>query len=86
MVEGALAEYRIAKVIPDAEYLQAAWRSAKAHAEIAKAVEEANKRAKRWGSEAAPDGLVERVRDLLEHHPEMSWDAALREIVREPGR
>ena len=48
LVEGALAEHGIAKVIPDAEHLQAAWRVAKAHAEIAEAVEEANKRAERW--------------------------------------
>ena len=68
-VESALAAHGIAKVIPDAEHLEVAWRVAKAHAEIAEAVEEANKRAKRWEAEAAPDDLVERVRDLLQHQP-----------------
>jgi hypothetical protein len=81
MVEGALAEYGIAKVIPDAEHLQAAWRSAKAHAEIAKAVEEANKRAESWRDAKAPDDLADRIRDLLEWHPKMSWDAALQQIT-----
>ena len=51
LVESALAEHGIAKVIPDAEDLAAAWRSAKAHAEIAEAVEKANKRAERWQDE-----------------------------------
>jgi hypothetical protein len=81
MVEGALAEHGIAKVIPDAEHLEAAWRAANAHAEIAEAVEEANRRAERWQAERAPDDLVERVRGLLKQHPEMSWDVALREIT-----
>ena len=83
LVEGALAEHGIAKVIPDAEHLEAAWRAAKAHAEIAEAVDQANKRAERWKDELAPDDLLEQVRDLLEQHPEMSWDAALREIAEE---
>jgi hypothetical protein len=70
-------------VIPDAEHLQVAWRAAQAHAEIAEAVDRANKRAERWKDELAPDDLLEQVRDLLEQHPEMSWDAALREIAEE---
>ena len=52
LVEGALAEHGIGKVIPDAEHLEAAWRAAKAHAEIAEAVEKANKRAERWRGRA----------------------------------
>jgi hypothetical protein len=81
LVEGALAEHGITKMIPDAEHLQAAWRAAKAHAEIAEAVAEANRRAKRWQDEIAPEDLEERVREFLELNPEMSWDAALRAIV-----
>jgi hypothetical protein len=68
-------------MIPDAEHLQAAWRAAKAHAEIAEAVAEANRRAERWQDEIAPEDLEERVREFLELNPEMSWDAALRAIV-----
>jgi hypothetical protein len=85
LVEGALAEHGITKVVPDAEHLEAAWRAAKAHAEIEEAVEEANKRAERWQAEPAPDDLADQVRGLLERHPEMSWDAALREISEEPA-
>jgi hypothetical protein len=85
MVEGALAEHGIAKVIPDAEHLAAAWRAAKAHAEIAVAVEEANKRATRWQAATAPDDLVGQVKEILEQHPEMSWDAALRRIAEDPA-
>jgi hypothetical protein len=81
LVEGALTEHGIAKVIPHAEHLEAAWRAAKAHAEIADAVAEANKRAERWKDELAPDDLLDEVRNLLEQHPEMSWDAALRQIA-----
>jgi hypothetical protein len=81
LVEGVLAEYGIAKVIPDTDHLEAAWRAAKAHAEIAEAVAQANKRAERWQAEHAPDDLEERVRDLLELNPEVSWDAALRRIA-----
>ena len=81
LVEVALAEHGIAKVIPDAEHLQAAWRAAKAHAEIAEAVEKANKQAERWRDEPAPDGLADRVRDLLQRQPTMSWDAALRQVA-----
>ena len=54
LVEGALAEHGIGKVIPDAKDLAAAWRAAKAHAEIAAAVEEANKRAERWRKSTRP--------------------------------
>jgi hypothetical protein len=83
LVERALAEHGIAKVIPDAEHLEAAWRAAKAHAEIAEAVEEANKRAERWQAESVPGDLEERIREILEINPEMSWDAALRKITEE---
>ena len=86
LVEGALAEHGIAKVIPDSEALEAAWRSAKAHAEIAEAVEQANRRAERWQAEPVPEGLVDRVRELLKRHPAKSWDAVLREIVEAPAR
>ena len=81
LVEGALGEHGIAKVIPDTEHLQAAWRAAKAHAEIAEAVQKANKQAERWRDEPAPDGLADRVRDLLQRQPTMSWDAALRQVT-----
>ena len=29
-----------------------------------------------------PDGLVERVRSMLDEHPETAWDAAVAEIAK----
>ena len=81
LVETALDEHGIQKVIPDADSLAVAWRSPKAYAEIAETVEEANKRAERWREADAPDDLADRVRDLLERQPTRSWDDALRRIA-----
>jgi hypothetical protein len=81
LIEDAFVEHGVAKVVPGGDDLTAAWRSAKAHAEIAKAVEDANEAAERWQNEPAPDDLEDRIRELLELNPEMSWDAALREII-----
>jgi hypothetical protein len=66
---------------PEGRSLAAAWRAAKARAEIARAVDKANERAKRWRKARAPEGLAEQVRALLDKHPAMAWDAALRRIV-----
>ena len=60
MVETSLTEHGVQKIVPDANDLAAAWRSAKAHAEIAEAVEKANEHAQRWQDEPAPDDLTER--------------------------
>jgi Topoisomerase 6 subunit A/Spo11, Toprim domain len=81
LVETALTEHGIEKLVPDDDDLVAAWRSAMAHAEITKAVAAANEQAERWRDEPAPDDLEDRIRELLELNPEMSWDTTLREIV-----
>jgi hypothetical protein len=81
LIETSFAEHGVAKVIPEAEDLQAAWRSAMAHGEIAKAVDAANETAKRWRDEPAPDDLEDQVRALLEDEPEIAWDEALRRIA-----
>jgi hypothetical protein len=81
LVTAALAEYGVGKVIPGEGDLAAAWRAAKARAEIAEAVKKANKQAERWQKEPAPDDLADRVRDLLQRQPTMSWDAALRQVA-----
>jgi hypothetical protein len=60
-----------------------AWRAAKAHAEIAKAVDQANRRAERWRDVDAPDDLAAPVCGLLEQHPSMSWDLALRRLAED---
>ena len=82
MVEGALVEHGIEKVVPDAEDLTAAWRGVQAHGEIVTAVREASTRAaQRWGEAEAPADLAARIRSLLEQDPALSWDAALRQLV-----
>jgi hypothetical protein len=86
LVETALAEHDIGKVIPDTEALAAAWRSAKAHAEIAKAVAKANRKATRWQKAKAPDDLTDQIARRLEDDPLASWDEALlRCIAGEEG-
>jgi hypothetical protein len=84
LVEGALAEHGIVKVIPKTEDLAAAWRAAKAHAEIVKVLEKANRRAaKRWQKAPTPDDLGNQVRKLIKAEPILSWDAALLRIIAE---
>ena len=78
LVEGALAEHGIEKVIPKSEDLAAAWRSAMAHAEIVRAVETANAKAEHWQDEPAPSDLADQIREMLEDDPDLSWDEALR--------
>ena len=80
LVEAALAEHGVMKVIPVANDLAVAWRSAMAHAEITKAVETANEKAGRWQDEPAPDGLADQIREMVEDDPTMSWDEALRQL------
>ena len=71
-------------MIPNTEDLAAAWRAAKAHAEIAKVLERANRRAaKRWQNAPTPDDLDDQVRQLIKAQPTLSWDAALLRIIAE---
>ena len=81
LVESALTEHGVEKVIPAADDLTAAWRSARAHAEVREAIERANRKAQRWAKADAPADLADQVRTLLEEDPNMPWDAALRQIV-----
>ena len=82
LVETVFAEHGVAKIVPGGEDLTAAWRAAKAHAEVAVAVDMANRRAaKRWQKASAPEDLEDRVRDQLEADPELAWDDALRRIA-----
>jgi hypothetical protein len=85
LVEDELTEYGIEKVVPDSASLTAAWRSAKAHAEIEAAVEAANEAAAHWLEETAPADLDERIREHLKRHPLGSWDSAMREIISRDG-
>ena len=82
MVENALTEHGIEKVVPAADDLTAAWRSAQAHAEIVQVIERANETAaKRWQDAELPADLADRIKVALEGDPSLSWDAALRQII-----
>ena len=82
MVESALTEHGIEKVVPAADDLTAAWRSAQAHAEIVQAIELANEAAaERWQDAESPAHLADQIRKALEADPSLSWDAALRQII-----
>ena len=82
MVEAALTEHGIEKVVPAADALTAAWRSAQAHAEVAEVIEQANEAAaERWQDAEPPADLADRIRAALEGDPGLSWDAALRQII-----
>ena len=72
LIETALGEHGVEKVIPAAEGLVAAWRSAKAHVEVARAIEKANGKAARWRKAEAPADLEDRVRAILENAPTAS--------------
>ena len=78
LVEAALDERGITKIVPTGEDLAAAWRSAMAHAEIVRAVETANAKAEHWQDEPAPSDLADQIREMLEDDPDLSWDEALR--------
>ena len=82
IVESALTEHGIAKVVPAAVDLTAAWRSAQAHAEVAQVIEQANEAAaERWQDAEPPPDLADRIRKALEADPSLPWDAALRQII-----
>ena len=82
LVETALAEHGVEKVIPAADDLAAAWRAVRARADIAAAVARANRvAAKRWAKAPAPADLAAQVRAHLEADPTAGWDDALRRIA-----
>jgi hypothetical protein len=81
MVESALLDRGVEKIIPTEDELANAWRAAKARAEILEAIDRANKDAESWLQVDAPPDLAQRVRALLAQNPSLSWDVALRRIV-----
>jgi Protein of unknown function C-terminus (DUF2399) len=82
LVEQAIAEHGIEKVVPAGLDLAAAWRSAQAHAEVVQAIGRANAEAEaRWQDAEAPDDLEGRIRTVLEDEPSIAWDEALRRIA-----
>ena len=80
IVEDALAEHGVAKIVPDADELATAWRSAMAHAEVTAAVAAANAKTGHWLEKTPPDDLADRIREMIEDDPTLSWDEALRRL------
>jgi hypothetical protein len=81
IVETALLDRGVEKIIPTEDELANAWRAAKARAEILEAIDRANKDAESWLQVDAPLDLAQRVRALLAQNPSLSWDVVLRRIA-----
>lgn len=81
LVERALTDHGVKKVIPSEEDLAKAWRAAKAHSEIAEAVKKAAEDARRWRKAETPGDLTRQIRAVLKRSPRISWDAALLQII-----
>ena len=82
LVEGAITEYGIKKVVPAADDLANAYRAAVARKEIAETVSRVAEEAEeRWREAKVPDDLEESIHVILGNHPSLSWDAALLAIV-----
>jgi hypothetical protein len=82
LVEDALREHNVAKVIPKAKDLANAWRAAKAHSDLIKAVEEACAKADQWQQAEAPADLSAEVELILREDPTMPWHEAMWRIAR----
>jgi hypothetical protein len=84
MVEAALIEHGIKKVIPSAKDLANAWRSASAAAEINLRLDEVCAEiGKRWRSAEPPPLLQLQLRNALIEDPGKAWDQALNALVYE---
>ena len=80
-IERRLTEHGVTKVIPTAETLAKAYRFARRtkamNDELARIQEQMKE-----GTIEIPDDLQDHVRALLDGHPELSWDAAVWQIVQ----
>jgi Histidine kinase-, DNA gyrase B-, and HSP90-like ATPase/Protein of unknown function C-terminus (DUF2399) len=86
-LDGKLTEHGIEKVIPDADALTLQYRRAFARHAMNKKISEMEEQVRSTADEAAiPTGLADRVQDLIDDDPSMTWDAAVAEIAQdEPG-
>jgi hypothetical protein len=77
-VERKLKEHWVEKVVPGSETLTDAWRRAKAARKINRLIDRVS------GDDDAPppDDLQQRVREVLEDNPELSWRGALLVVER----
>jgi hypothetical protein len=79
-IERKLDEHGIEKVVPDNTELADAYRRMRHQATVQAKIDELIEKMVRQ-TVAAPDDLAEQVHQKLDDDPELSWDAALREIA-----
>jgi hypothetical protein len=82
LIETALVEHGVQKVVPDAKTLAEAYRKEIEHKKARAAIEEAIRKAREEvGEIAIPEDLAEQVADYIEDNPTHPWDAAIRAIA-----
>jgi hypothetical protein len=79
-IERKLDEHGIEKVVPDNTERADAYRRMRHQAAVQAKIDELIERMARQ-TVAAPDDLAEQIHQKLDDDPELSWDAALREIA-----
>lgn len=81
-IEGKLAEHGVAKVIPERDTLEKAYRRAYRTCLINRRLEGIADEAEETARSAKlPKALAKRVNERLQEHPTMSWDKAVAEIA-----
>jgi hypothetical protein len=79
-LERKFKEHGVEKVVPEDKVLDAAWRRARLFAKASAAVDEIKKST---DNVPAPEGLAERVREVLAKHPNLAWDDAITLLARD---
>jgi hypothetical protein len=84
LVEDALIEHGIQKVIPGAATLAEVYRKQIEYRRASKAIEEAIRKARdEMGEIPIPDDLTERITAFLEDNPTEPWEAAVEAVAGE---
>ena len=82
-IEGKFAEYGVEKVIPDSETLKHAYRNLAARHKLEQIVDDHRQEiVNEFESLDVPAEIRDRVEEHLKENPELSWTAALNQIVR----
>jgi hypothetical protein len=82
-VESKLEEHGIEKIVPDTDTLADAYRRAVHVEHLERAIDSATKVARKAAKDVRiPKGLKRKIDATLRNSPELSWDAAIREIVK----
>lgn len=85
-VESKLMEHGVEKVVPDADALAAAYRRAVQVDHLERAIRDLSGVARRTAKRASiPKDLESRVTAMLRQSPALSWDGAIRRIVKNDG-